>query len=77
MTRGPEYQERLHPRFLIDAHGRIVIRDGRITLVYGSGRGFQEGAFTWDIHRFTWDIHGAEVPLPAAWLATASQPERR
>ncbi len=68
--RGSDYQERLYPRFLTDAHGRILVQEGRITLFYGSGRGFKEGAFTWDIQR-------AEVPVPGKWLSGVSLPACR
>lgn len=49
--RGPNYLERLFPRFLIEPEGEIAVEGDHVVLFYGSGRGWKELAYTWDLQR--------------------------
>ena len=61
--RGPQYGERLYPRFLTDPHGQILVRDGSVAIYYASGLGFKDKAYTWDLHRCEVEIR----LLEGAW----------
>jgi hypothetical protein len=54
--RGPQYRERLFPRFLSDPEGGILVENGRVTIFCTLGLGFKESADTWDLAR-------CEIPL--------------
>lgn len=63
-SRGAAYQERLYPRFLTDAHGQIVAQDGKISVLYASGAGFKEKAYTWDLQRC--DVRMSSLKRPSS-----------
>jgi hypothetical protein len=68
--RGPGYRERLFPRLLTGPGGEIILRGGLATVFHGSGLGFKEKAWSWDIHR-------CEVDIGEALRAAGSPPARR
>jgi hypothetical protein len=58
--RGPDYRDRLFPRFLTDPSGRVRVENGKLLVYYGSGKGGKPACWNWDLRL-------AEIPLAAIW----------
>lgn len=67
--RGDDWLEVLYPRFLTDPHGQILVRNGRVSIYYGSGRGWKDDSHTWKLFR-------CEVPVTALRECLAPQEAR-
>lgn len=49
--RGGDFNERLFPTFLTNAHGEIRLENGRAVIFYSSASGFKDAIGTWDLFR--------------------------
>jgi hypothetical protein len=54
--RGKDYLERSAPRFLTDPHGKLIVRNGKAVVYYGSGLESRAKAWSWDLYRCEFNI---------------------